>query len=299
MQNNIIFLDDSPSLKDDEIDAHFVENIQKLSVLFQSLKAKKTKIQMKLNSSIHELKISENITLKEIKKPLKDRVKEEISSLKLNLSKYPYSIDMEEKITDLLAIDIQYNNHSYESLCWVYTLDTMVISFFRNINQWNSHIITAKLLCVSDKNEDIVEKNIYIKHANTIDHLELHNEWLNEEDLSPDFDEFINNPSIFLPNIILLDGAKEGLKSYRWLFSVIYSKLHATNNDLEVWKDNEPLNISVKYSPGEFEQRKCHIPESMKGYEAHLYFTGIEGRIHYKLQGKKIEVIYIGKKLLI
>lgn len=297
MENKIVFLDDSPSLLDEELDQFFRDNIKNLLILVNFFKEKNILIQM--NSSIHDLKITENISLKQITKDLKNDVKEEIQSLKLTLSKYPYRIDLNEEISTNNT-EVLFKNNKFESLTWAWILQTMVISFQKNITQWNNSIIISKLLHLNEESSSIEERDVNIKHANTIDHISEHREWLEEDSNYPDFEKFITSPSQFLDHIILLKEAIEGLKKYQHLFPLIYEKLNIINQYIKEWKvkKSEPFIPPIKYATGEYDTRTAHFPKRLEGYEAHLYFTGIAGRIHYKLSGESLEVAYIGEKLL-
>lgn len=296
MENKIVFLDDSPSLLDQELNDFFRDNIKGLLILFNYFKDKNILVQM--NSSIHDLRITESITLKEVTKDLKNGVKEELQRLKLTLSKYPYSIDISEEVS-IKNAEIFHESTKFDSLTWAWILNTMVISFKQNIAQWNNSTITADLLCLNEDKGEIEEKKVLIKHANTIDHINEHSEWLEEDSNCPDFEEFITSPSQFLEHIILLPNAIDGLKTYKHLFPLIYEKMNITNKYIEEWKDkqNEPFTPPIKYAVGEYTKRASQFPDRLKGYEAHLYFTGIAGRIHYKLKKDCIEIAYIGEKL--
>ncbi|MGE8684695.1 MAG: hypothetical protein ACN6OV_09495 [Acinetobacter sp.] len=300
MQNKIVFLDDNPSLLDSEINLHFRDNIKNLLDLFKYFKDRNIQIQM--NCSIHDLKISENINFRQIKKELKSEIREELQSLKLILSKYPYSTNfLEQKNIYLGNLEVLYNSNYFESLSWAYILETMVISFKKNLVQWNSNSIIADLICINESLQDIEEQQISIKHANTIEHLIEYDRWLNESGSLPNIEEFLTEPSEFLPNLTLLNEAEEGIRKHYWLFSTIYSKLYTINNYIEDWKnkDGEPFVPPINYAAGEHDKRKSQFPKRLEGYEAHLYFTGIEGRIHYKLENKTLVIAYIGEKLLI
>ncbi len=296
MENKIVFLDDSPSLLNEELDKFFRDNIKNLLILFKHFKDKNILVQM--NSSIHDLRITESITLKEVTKDLKNDVKEELQSLKFTLSKYPYSIDISEEIS-IKNAEVFHEDTKFESLTWAWILNTMVISFEQNIAQWNNSTITAKLFCLNEDQSEIDEKEVIIKHANTINHITEHNKWLEEASNCPNFEEFINSPSLFLKHIILLPDAINGLQTYQHLFPLIYEKMNITNKYIEEWKDkqNEAFTPPIKYAVGEHTKRASKFPDRLKGYEAHLYFTGIAGRIHYKLKKDCIEIAYIGEKL--
>lgn len=296
MKSNIIFLDEKPALLDEEIPVFFVENIKEFSQLLLSLKKIRPVFHIHLNTPFFQMKVSENIVLQKIPKALMHQVKEEIQSFKLQLQKNPYSINSEDKIDLYWGVDVKYNNDSYASLVWTYLLDSMVLSFKHNIQNWQSDIINVSLF---DMNEDpSIEEKIGLRHANNVDHINTHIDWISENENIPEIQEFLNDPSKFMPNIILLDEAKENLRELETYYANIYNSLSKVNTDLIKWDGTSEPIFSIKNAKGEGDTRTGILKKlGYEGYEAHFYFTGIAGRIHYKLVNKMIEIKYIGKKL--
>lgn len=297
MKSNIIFLDEKPALLDEEIPQYFVENFEKLSKLLLALKKIRPVFYIHLNTPFFQMKISENITLQEIPKELMHQLKEEMRSLKLQLQKNPYSINNEDKIDLYWGIDAKHNNVSYESLVWTYLLDSMVISFKNNIQKWNSHMIDVSLFDMNNGDSE-VEQNINIRHANEVNHINSHIDWIIEHETIPSLQEFLDNPINFLSNINLLNEAKDNLRTLEAYYPIIYNSLSKVNIDIIKWDEKSELVFSIKNAKGEGQTRTEILKKlGYEGYESHFYFTGIAGRIHYKIVNKIIEIKYIGKKI--
>ena len=298
MKSNIIFLDDTPSLLDEEIADHFVNNIKKLSKTLIALKKIRPCIQMHMNTNFFQLKISDTIVLQNIPNQLKSLVKEELLSFKTNLQKNPYSFENDDKLERYWGIQVLYNNENYESLIWSYLLDSIVISFEKNRLNWNSADINALLLDLNNDEEDIFQENLNIRHANIPEHVIIHNSWISKFETQPVLDEFLKDPAKFLSQIILLDEAKDNIRGLGTFYPSIFETLSIVNNDLVKWDQKSEINFSVKNATGEHQKRKKILADAgLEGYEAHFFFTGIAGRIHYKLNGKILEIKYVGKKI--
>jgi hypothetical protein len=296
MKTNIIFLDDTPSLLDEEIVDHFASNISKLSETFLAIKKTRPDIQIHMNTKFFELRISENIILQNISKQLKNSVKEELLSFKFNLQKNPYSLGNDDKLDSYWGMQVLYNRHPYDSLIWSYLLDSIVISFHKKKLDWNTETINALLLNIED--EDVDEETIDIRHACNPQHIETYQEWFSKSETPPLLEEFLEVPNKFLTQIRLLDEAKDNIRELRSFYPSLYNTLSIINTNLLNWDQQSEITFSVKNAAGEHQQRKKVLKDAgLEGYEAHFYFTGISGRIHYKLVDNFVEIKYIGKKI--
>lgn len=295
MNSNIIFFDCTPSLTDEEIPEYFTKNIQDLYDIVKLIKRLRPNVQINLDTTIFDLKISENIPFRNIPNELKHQVKEEIQAIKINLQKSPYSIDTEHKLDQFFGVEAHYSGIVYEALTWTYLLDSIAISFNKKSLPWNSHEINVEINEIESE-----PKPHILRHASTIEHVQFYQNWFSVFEEIPDINDFIANPSGFLSNITLLDEAKNNLKYLPNHYPAIYETLSKVNLDLiKSEGNNSPIVFSVKNAPGEFRNRSQLLSDlGYEGYEAHLFFTGgIAGRIHYKLNGKNMEIKYIGKKL--
>ncbi|KKC44651.1 hypothetical protein [Acinetobacter sp. V2] len=296
MNSNIIFLDDTPSLRDEEIVDHFASNISKLSETFLAIKKIRPDIQIHMNTRFFELRISESIILQNISKQLQNTVKEELLSFKVNLQKNPYSLGSDSKLESYWGMQVLYNQHPYDSLIWTYLLDSLVISFDKKLLNWNTETIEAQLLNIED--EDVGEENIEIRHACNPHHVKIYHGWFSTFENPPKLEEFLESPNNFLSQIKLLDEAKDNIRELRNFYTSIYNTLATVNSDLLNWDQQSEIAFSLKNAGGEHKKRKQVLDDAgLKGYEAHFFFTGIAGRIHYKLIGNTVEVKYIGKKI--
>lgn len=298
MKSNIIFFDCTPSLIDEQIPEYFPENIRDLENLIKSIKVLRPSVQINLDTSIFDLKISENCSFRSIPNEIKHQVKEEITAIKIQLQKSPYSVDSEHKLDHFLGIEAKYKDEAYDSLTWAYLLDSLVLSFNKKILDWESNTVEANISDIN--NEDDKNTLVSLRHASNQEHINFYQTWLSTFEEIPEIEDFISDPSKFLSQIILLDEAKDNLRALRNHFPTIYETLNKANLDLIKWENqSSPIQFSIKNAPFEHEGRKRILSKlGYKGYEAHLFFTGnIAGRIHYKLVGNKIEIKYIGKKL--
>lgn len=297
MNSNIVFLDSSPSLLNEEINEHFVENIKLLIRTFLLMKKVRPNIQVNLDTNFFDIKISNETVIRDIPNDLKHQVIEEFRILKFNLQKSPYSIDNEDKFNQYFGIDVRYLDISYNSLIWTYLIDSMVISFDKKKLDWNSDYIQAEITNINEENE--INELVQLRHVCNESHVSSHINWLSEFEEIPDIDVFLNKTNDFFSQIILLDEAIDNLKNLQNHYPAIYKTLSKVNNDLLKWDENTPLNLSKKSAQGEHKKRKQILKDlGYEGYEAHISFTGnIAGRIHYKIIKNFMEIKYIGKKI--
>lgn len=297
MNSNIVFLDSSPSLLNEEINEHFVNNVKLLVRNFLFMKKVRPNIQVNLATNFFDLKISNETVIRDIPNDLKHQVIEEFQVLKFNLQKSPYNIDNEDKVSQYFGIDVRYSDISYDSLIWAYLIDSLVISFDKKKLDWNLDFIQAEMTNINEENE--INELVQLRHVCNESHVSSHIDWLSEFEEIPEMDVFLSKTEGFFSQIILLDEAINNLKNLPNHYPAIYKTLSKVNSDLLKWDGNTPLTLSRKTAQGEHKNRRQILKDlGYEGYEAHISFTGnIAGRIHYKIIENFMEIKYIGKKI--
>jgi hypothetical protein len=206
------------------------------------------------------------------------------------------------------AAEVEYRWHDKDAkaLGVAHTVGGLLVSLLLE-ECWDAHVITATRIFLSDQDEDLHEETIEVKHAATLAHAAVHEEWVKSLGLSDlrRGDQIWEQRADLYPSLQFLPRVEDDLRRLKsqWVLPVA-TELHRIEEAVAAWDPTTRATPVWAHVTPEHEQRRqlCWF-EDLDGanrlFDWHARFTPGKGRIHLRLvpEDRRVRIAYIGDKL--